>query len=105
MIVYSNIPSQVGAYKLYVPNLVQINSIWGPLKDFANSSTSWSFDPINSVQISLDNNFSRRKWQFILICLVLSWNTGLEAMWRADYHNASSSTKCYKSLILVRTMW
>jgi len=46
-------------------------------------STSWSFELTESVLISLDTIFSRIKWQSISICLVLSWKTRFELIWRA----------------------
>ena len=55
---------------MYEPSLEQINSIRGPLNDLVNTFASWSFDPTNSVQISLVINFSQTKWQSISVCLV-----------------------------------
>jgi len=44
-----------------------MNSIWGPHNDLVNTYASWSFDPTNSVQISLVISFSRTKWQSISV--------------------------------------
>ena len=79
------LPPQAGAYKLCAPSLEHIKWIWGPLKDLVRMSASWLLDLINSVLISLDCSFSWTKWQSISISLVLSWNTGLEATWRAAW--------------------
>ena len=62
---------------------------------------SWLLELINSVLISLDCSFSWTKWQSISISLVLSWNTGLEATWRAawlsQYNFISWTSQNFKS--------
>lgn len=43
---------------------------------------SWSLELINPILSFLYNNFSVTKWQLISMCLVISWSTGLEAIWK-----------------------
>lgn len=65
--------------KFYVSSLEHINSISGPLKTLVNTFTSWSFDLTNSVQIFFNNIFFQINNNQSL-CLVLSWNIGLDIM-------------------------
>ena len=66
-----NTPPQAGAYKSYAPSLEHIDWILVPFKDLVKISAGLSLELMNSVIISLDNNFSQMKWQSISMCLVL----------------------------------
>lgn len=43
ILLYINTPVQDGAYRLYAPNLLQINPIRGPLRDLVRMPAIWSF--------------------------------------------------------------
>jgi len=47
--------------------------------------SNWSLELTNLVLMSPDTIFSRMKWQSISMCLVLSWKTRLELIWRAAW--------------------
>ena len=79
------LPLKLEHINCVVPSLEHIKWIRGTLKDLVKMSISWLLELINLVLISLDCSFFRTKWQSISICFVLSWNTGLEVMWRAAW--------------------
>ena len=99
-------------HKIYINltlplKLEHINWIQGPLYYLVKISASWSFELTNFVLFSLDNNFSLTKWQSIFICLVLSWNTGLEAKWWAawlsqyNFIGWTSQLNCWRNCLIL----
>ena len=89
---HSNTPPQAGAYMLIMPSLLQKYSTRTPLSAFVKMSPIWSPVFTYEVEIKPCWIFSRTKWQSISICFVLSWKTGLDAIWMAawlSHHNVA----------------
>ena len=84
---YSTLPLKLeaGAYTSYALSLLQMNLILRPLRDLVKMSASWSFELTKFVATHPDAIFSLMKWQSTLICLVLSWKTGLYAICNAAW--------------------
>ena len=85
-----NTSPQAGAYMSYVPSLLQMYLILGPLRDLVKMSASWSFELTKLVATHPDAIFSLMKWQSTSICLVLSWKTELDAICNAAWLSQTS---------------
>ena len=71
---------QAGVCMSYASRLLHRYVTLGSRSDLVKISASRSLEFINEVVISPEMIFSRMKWQSISICLVRSWETGLEVM-------------------------
>ena len=80
-----NTPPQVGEWIFTMPNLESKKLNWANPIGLVKISTSWWVVETCKVFNKPAWVFSRRKWQSNSMCLVLSWKTGLAAMWKAAW--------------------
>ena len=76
---------QARAYKSYAPSLLQMKLMRGPQIDLVRISANWPSELTKLVTMRPENIFSLIKWQSTSMCLVLSWNTRLDAIWSAAW--------------------
>ena len=68
---------------LKASSLSHIYFILGPLRDLVKISASWTLELTKLVVMHPDAIFYLIKWQSTLMCLVISWKTGLDEICKA----------------------
>ena len=73
---------QNGEWRLWIPILLGRYLNCAGNRALMNKSTSWCCEDTFIVLRQPACIFSRTRWQSISMCFVISWKTGLAAIWR-----------------------